>query len=384
VAKAGRTTTGKAKKRSSVPRWAQVSTVFGALLMLLSGGALVTSETLLARYEGAVNQGDLFGDKAAGAEVRKSDIKGPLNILLVGIDPRASQNKNDPPRSDSIMIMHISEDLQSGYVFSMPRDLLVQIPPFPKAGFRGTGSAKINEAMEKGSIVPGKTPDPVRGFELLSNTITTYTGITRFDAGAIIDFGGFEKIVDAMGGVDMYLDSDVKSDHRKPDGGFRPGAPKGSNDFDGYVGPQATYKKGQAHLRGWQALDYVRQRHGLPNSDYDRQRHQQQFLKAMVNQALSKDMVTNLPRLDSVLRAAGESLIFNGRGIKVADFAFALRGIRSDSIQMIKLPGEPVGAGAAYQGERLKPPAKDFFASVQANTVDAFMLAHPEFINKDK
>ena len=56
--------------------------------MLLSGAVLVGYETLLSRYEGSVGKADLFGDKAAGAQERKSDIKGPLNILLVGIDPR--------------------------------------------------------------------------------------------------------------------------------------------------------------------------------------------------------------------------------------------------------------------------------------------------------
>ncbi|MEV4760609.1 LCP family protein [Micromonospora sp. NPDC049559] len=366
-------------RRSTVPRWAQVCTAFGALLVLLSGGMLATSHALIARYAGSVRQADLFGDQAAGAPVQHADIKGPLNILLVGIDPRAGQ-VNEPPRSDSIIIVHVNPGLDSAYLFSIPRDLRVDIPAFPKANYRG-GTDKINAAMAYGSRVPGQAaPDPARGFELLSQTVSDYTGISHFDAGAIVDFTGFQKIVDAMGGVDMYIDSNVKSEHRQPDGSYRTPNPKG----EGYIGPQATYTKGNAHLKGWQALDYVRQRYGLPHGDYDRQRHQQQFIKAMVTQAMSRDVVTNPLKLDAVLRAAGKSLIFNGRGNSIVDYAWALRDLRSDSIQMIKLPGQGIGTGSSYQGERLLAPTDDFFASLETGTTDQFLAAHPDFVNKEK
>ena len=87
VGKAG-TDGGKRSFWRGVPRWARVCTAFGVVLMVLSGAVLVRHEVLLSRYEGAVGKGDLFGDQAAGAQQRKSNIKGPLNILLVGIDPR--------------------------------------------------------------------------------------------------------------------------------------------------------------------------------------------------------------------------------------------------------------------------------------------------------
>jgi LCP family protein required for cell wall assembly len=370
---------GTVRKGSPLPRWARLCTIFGAVLMLVSGGILVTSEVLLARYEGAVGTANLFPEEAGGDPKRTTDIEGPLNVLLVGIDPRAN-NPNEPPRADSILIMHVPAGLDRAYLYSLPRDLIVDIPRFDKAGFAGR-SDKINAAMAYGSRVPGKQkPDEIRGFELLSQTISARTGIKRFDAGAIINFTGFQRIVDAMGGVDMYIDTDVKSEHRQPNGAHRPGNTSG----EGYVGPQAEYKKGQAHLKGWQALDYVRQRKTLPDGDYGRQRHQQQFLKAMVNQAFSRDVVTNPIKLDAVLRAAGQSLVFDGRGHSVADYAFALRGIRSASIVMIKLPGEGIGVGDAYRGERLKPLADEFFAAVRAESVDEFVLAHPELLNKDK
>lgn len=368
----------RVRKNSPLPRWARWCTFMGALLMLLSGGVLVATEALLARYQGAVANADLFGDQASGRQP-VADIKGPLNLLLVGIDPRAS-NPNTPPLADTILILHVTKSMDEAYLFSLPRDLLVEIPRFDKANYPG-GVDRINAAMAHGSKVPGvEKPDPARGFELLATVASNVTGISRFDAGAIINFTGFQKIVDAMGGVTMYIDTDVKSEHRQPNGKHRPRNPNG----EGYIGPQAEYKKGTHHLSGWQALDYVRQRKTLPDGDYGRQRHQQQFVKAMVNQAFSRDVVTNPFKLDAVLRAAGESLIFNGRGHNVVDFAFALRNLRASSIAMIRLPGGAVMSGGTYQGERLEPVAEEFFAAVRQGTVDTFVLNHPELLNHEK
>ncbi|SCE95520.1 transcriptional attenuator, LytR family [Micromonospora coriariae] len=374
---------GKSGRKSSiwrgVPRWARICTVFGTVLTMLSGMVLVGTEVLMARYEGAVGKADLFGDQAAGAQPKKTDIKGPLNILLVGIDPRTP---TAAPLADSIMVLHVPASMDRAYLFSLPRDLYVDIPAFKKADFPGK-TTKINAAMSFGSRVPGGNPDAARGFELLATTAQNVTGIKRFDAGAIINFTGFQKIVDAMGGVDMYVEREVRSEHKQPDGRPRPGNPHG----EGYIGPQAVYEKGNQHLSGWQALDYVRQRYpknGVPDSDYGRQRHQQQFVKAMVGQAFSADVVSNPIKLDKVLRAAGQSLIFSGRGNSVIDFGLALKNIRPNTIQMIKLPGDGVYDGKKYKGEQFKPGVSDFFTALHNEQLDPFLLEHPEFQNKTK
>jgi polyisoprenyl-teichoic acid--peptidoglycan teichoic acid transferase len=367
---------GRAQKSAWVraPRWAKWCSVLGSLLMMGSGGALITSEVLVARYSGAVQSADLLPDEP-GAE-RKSDIKGPLNILLVGIDQRPNQ-PTALPRSDSILILHLPAGLDRGYLVSLPRDLVVDIPGFKEAGYPG-GRDKINAAMAFGSRVAGKQPSTAQGFTLLAKTVSRYTGIKRFDAAGIISFVGFQKIVDAMGGVDLYVDTNVKSEHRKPDGTMRTLRPGGG----GYTGPQAQYKVGKHHLKGWQALDYVRQRYGLPNGDYDRQRHQQQFIKAMIGQAFSKDVVTNPIKLDRVLRAAGQSVIFDGQGHNVVDYGLALKNIRSDSVVTLKLPGGSVLDGRSYAGEQLKPPAQDYFAAVANDQVDQFVVGHPELVSR--
>jgi anionic cell wall polymer biosynthesis LytR-Cps2A-Psr (LCP) family protein len=366
--------------RPRAPRWARVCAVVGALLMIVSGGGLVAAKALVARYAGAVKTEDLFGDAAVGATKEPvSDIKGPLNILLVGIDPR---NATTRPLADSIMIAHVEADMKQVYIFSVPRDLVVDIPEFDKTGFRG-GRDRINAAMSYGSETPSNEhPNVAHGFELLSKTVAARTGIKRFDAGAIINFGGFQKIVDAMGGVTMTIDERTKSEHLQPNGKPRPNNRCGCEHP--YYGPQAVYEKGTQHLKGWQALDFVRQRYGLKGTDYGRQRHQQQFVKAMAEQAMSKNVVTNPIKLDKVLRAAGESLIFNGRGRSVVDWGLALKGVDTKDIMMIKLPGRSEIVNGKYRGEKLDTSADDFFTSLNDGTIAQFMMEHPDFINKVK
>jgi hypothetical protein len=84
-----------------------------------------------------------------------------------------------------------------------------------------------------------------------------------------------------------------------------------------------------------------------------------------------------------VLRAAGKSVTFNGRGSSVADYGFALRNLRPESISMVKLQGGALlSSGGQYEGEQLQPVAKEFFASVRDNTVEEFIAGHPELLNK--
>jgi LCP family protein required for cell wall assembly len=363
------------------PLWARLSAIFGCVLMVLGGGALVTTQVLEARYAGAVDQQQLFGDDAAAASTDQEapDIKGAQNILLVGIDPRTDEQT---PLSDSIIVAHIPAEMDQAYLFSIPRDLVVDIPAFEKTGFRG-GRAKINAAMGFGSSIGNGKHDVVQGFDLLARTVQNLTGIKDFDAGAIINFNGFKAIVDAMGGVTMKVDQNVKSEHLQPNGKPRPRLSRCADNTceHPYYGPQATYKKGTYHLQGWQALDYVRQRYGLPNSDYDRQRHQQQFIKAMAKQALSKDVITSPGKLDKVLRAAGKALIFDGNGNGVLEWAVALKNIRADNLTSIKLPGGGLFENGKYQGEQLDPTAEKFFQAVKSDQLPEFLLNNSQYIN---
>jgi polyisoprenyl-teichoic acid--peptidoglycan teichoic acid transferase len=344
-----------------------VLAVVGAVLLVVAGGAVAAGQWLLARYD--LEQRDLFDQPVEFGQ----DIEGPLNILLVGIDTRPSRPE-EPARADSIMVMHIDESLERGYLLSLPRDLLVDIPPLPEAGFDG-GHDRLNAAMAFGSRQQAgeDLPNLDRGFALLARTVGDLMGIERWDGGAVIDFEGFAGVVDALGGVTMEIDERIVSEHRQPDGTHRPLNPGG----DGYHGPQAVYEPGVHHLEGWQALDLARQRYGHDDGDFGRQRHQQLLVKAIVDRALSRDIVTDPVALDRVVRAAGDSLVFDGRGHRAVDFAFALRDLRPDALATLQVPTVHVGQGDAYRGEQQTPEADELFRAWRQDQLDRFLLDHP-------
>jgi LCP family protein required for cell wall assembly len=350
--------------------------------LVVTGGTIAVAQAARSRYD--LPRADLFGPDPAAAPTPTptptptvepgAGITGPLNFLLVGIDPRVSI-PNWQPHADAVLILHVPAAMDRAYLFSLPRDLRVDVPAFRKARFGGQRT-KLTHAMSFGSRVPGtEKPDAAQGFQLLATTVSRYTGIARFDAGAVLNFGGFTDLVDAVGGVDLYVDQRVVSKHRQPNGKHRRPVP------GGYTGPQMVYEKGTRHFTGWQALDYARQRY-VTGGGYARQRHQQQLIKALVGQILSQEMARDPVRLDRVLRAVGDALIFDGRGRSVIDFAYALREVDPADITLVNLPGGSVGRGGGYAGEDLRPVSRQFIAAVKADRAAQFLAAHPELVGK--
>ncbi|WP_306210027.1 LCP family protein [Actinoplanes sp. RD1] len=298
-----------------------------------------------------------------------ADITGPLDLLLIGVDTRVSI-PDWQPHSDAIMLLHVESGLRSGYLYSLPRDLRVDIPGF--------GRHKITEAMSNGAKVPGTDkPDPARGYELLARTISAYTGIKKFDAGAVLTFGGLSRLTDALGGVTLTIDRKVTSIHKQPDGSNRTLVPGGGD----YTGPQATYLPGTRKLVGWQAIDYARQRYGLPNGDYDRQRHQRQLVRALLDQASRAGLATDPTTLQRVITALGDSVLLSGDRTPL-EYAYALRDLAPANLTLVDLPGRSVFSNGGYIGEQLDPLARDFLKAVAAGRPAPFLAKHPDLINK--
>jgi len=304
-----------------------------------------------------------------------ADITGPLDLLLIGVDTRSSIPDWEP-HADAIMLLHVDEDLRKGYLTSLPRDLRVDMPRFPKAEFRG-GRYKITEAMSRGSRVPGsKRPDTEQGYELLTKVISDYTGIDSFDAGAVLTFTGMSRLTDALGGITMRIDQKVLSQHRRPDGTLRTLRPGGG----GYLGPQATYRPGTRKLNGWQALDYARQRY-TAGGDYSRQRHQRQLVKALLAKAESNGLDTDRDKLQKILGTLRELLVYSGERSPV-EFAYALRNLGPENLTMVGLPGDSVTGRGGYLGEELQPVGRQYLRAVAHNQAAAFLAEHPELVHK--
>ncbi len=364
--------------------------VLGAVIVLLGAGVFVGFRLLTDRVNDAIPQADLFGSATpttangtagpspAGSPTSQpgADIKGPLNILIVGVDTRASY-PGWIPHADAVMIMHVNADLTKAYLTSLPRDLVVNVPAFAPTRFGGSRT-KLTHAMSYGSKIPGKkTPDPKLGFQLVAKAVSGYTGITRFDAGALLTFGGMKKVVDAIGGIDMYIDMKVVSIHIRPDGKHR--APCGGCSH-GYSGPQMVYNVGMRHMTGWQALDYSRQRY-IPGGDYTRGRHQRQIIKAMVAKIFSTDIMTNATKLDSLLASLGSAVVFDGRGRKPTEFVYALRNLKANALTLVGLPGGGAYSGGRYIGENLSGIQASYFSALRQDKLDAFVKANPRLVN---
>jgi polyisoprenyl-teichoic acid--peptidoglycan teichoic acid transferase len=358
------------RRRRRDPLWARLVMIAGALLMVLSGGAIVGGKALLTKLTSSVEQAPLLGD----AGTKMNSIVGPLNILLVGIDERP--NNDEGARADSIMILHVTAAHDQAYLTSIPRDLQVEIPPFEKTKFRGS-TEKINAAYFYGSQNGGGRAG---GFQLLALTVKRLTGIERFNAGAIVNFDGFGAVVRALGGVDMCVDTKepVVSIHVGFDSKGNFLAPR-----DG--GKPATYYPGCHRFAPWQALDYVRQREGpgLPNGDYDRARHQRQFIKAIAAEARKQGVTTNPMKLYQVVNAAGKALTVDTNGIGLDTWLFTLRNLTSDDLVMISTNAgklNTVNCGGAAC-EALTTESATLYEHMRTDTVGDFLVSHPEFIN---
>lgn len=371
---------GTRADKPSMSRRARVVTIALAVVMALGIGAFAVYRWVIDSIDDAIPGADLLGPTlTASAGPRAGhDITGPLNFLILGQDTRVSSNS--APHSDSIMIMHVNADLSHAYLTSLPRDLVVDVPAFAPSGSRAQRT-KITNAMSLGARVPGSNQwNMAQGFQLVSQAARGYTGIEDFDAGAVIGFGGLRDFIDEIGGIELYVDHRVVSIHREPSGRHRKSCDSCPN---GYGGPQMVYEVGLQRLNGWQTLDYARQRYGLPDGAYSRERHHRQIIVAIIAALYEQNLVLNPKAFRQILSTVGDGLVFDGRGRKPTDFGYALRNIGPEDITLIGLPGHGVYTDGAYAGEALDEATKNaYFRALRNDTLDQFVAAHPTLVNR--
>jgi LCP family protein required for cell wall assembly len=380
----------RARRGGRSPRWALWCVVVGALLMAGSGAAVAGSRMLLSTATGTVTRQNLLGQ--ARPATKHVSVKGAKTILLVGLDTRPNQDASKLTRSDSIILLHIPADHRAAYLVSLPRDSYVRIPAFDngKVPYAG-GRNKINAAFAYGSRGLTGQAALTGGFTLLAKTVKNLSGITP-DAGAIIDFQGFKHVVDVLGKVCMYVDTTTTSIHVGTDNSTGKGAGPYKINPDGTLNHKIRgvtpniYRKGNHCFTPAQALDFVRQRDLLEDDSYDygRQRHQQQFLKAVLKNIMDSglDSPTKLPGL---LSALGRTMTVDDGDIPLVDWVFALRGIRPDDLVTIKTNNGTFnsrtieGVGSA---EILDATSMRLLKAVKNDTVDEFVLANPTWVTR--
>lgn len=223
--------------------------------------------------------------------------KDSLNILLVGSDARSAAPttgqgagggwRAGAQRTDTIMLLHLSDDRREASVVSLPRDSWVDVP--------GHGMNKINAAYSLG------------GPPLLIRTVEALTRV-RIDHVAAIDFQGFEQMTDALGGVTV---------------------------------PTAN---GPQHLNGQDALTFVRTRYSLPGGDFGRVQRQQAFLRSVAEQATTGSLANPL-KLDKFLTSVTDTVSVDA-GLSDGDLrklVFGLRNMRRGDVDFLTAPYSGVG-----------------------------------------
>jgi len=182
----------------------------------------------------------------------------------------------------------------------------------------------------------------------------------------------------------MCVDTDLYSIHYYPDG-TKAGNPL-HPQYGGHYGDGKHYKKDDCYdMQPWEALDYSRQRYELPNGDYDRQRHQQQLLKAIVKKVASPDTLTNFTTIRRLQAAAGDLLTLDTGGNKIEDWVLTLSSLRADDMVLIKTNGGHVaGFGDGTSDERLLPDTLALLKSVQADAVFDFLATHSDWVAADQ
>ncbi|GIH06153.1 hypothetical protein Rhe02_42200 [Rhizocola hellebori] len=371
----------KARKRDHVPRWARWCVLGGAMLMIIGGGGLFAVRAFINKATSAIGQQDLLGD----AGDKRTSVDGPITMLLVGMDVRENQH-DDSVRADTIIMVYIPASHDQAYMVSLPRDLQVKIPDYKKSDFRGW-TTKINTAFQGGYQGPGTEKDKRgRGMELLAITIKNLTGIT-FDGAAIIDFAGFEAVLQELGGVTMCVEAQAEAIHLARDKNGKV-VEAWYDDSEGKVrgiptgGSKLIYLPGCQRMAPNVALEYSRLRKGTccPNGDYDRQRHQQQLIKAIISEATNKNMLTDLGKLNRVIQKAGQAFVLDTQGVAVADYLFTLKDIKPDDLISVRINAGQVHTVPGTSDEALTADSKQMLAALRDDQLPAWLLQHTDFL----
>ncbi len=308
--------------RTSVMRGVALG-LTGVLAFGATAGALGASQ-----LTGNIQTSDISGltgdlEKPPPADASAGEAQ---NILILGSDFRGDENADfavagvEGMRSDTAIVAHISADRERVELVSIPRDSMVERPTCEMTD--GTtvagGRSMFNSAFATGADYGG---DLESAAGCAVKTVQETTGV-YIDDFVIVDFAGFESMVDAIGGVPMCIPEAVDD-------------PKADLVLDA----------GFQTLDGADALGYARARYSLGDGgDLSRIGRQQQLIAATLSQVLSQNLLTDATGLYSFLDAATSSLTVSPGLSSVTDLtglAYSLRSIRSGNISLMTIPTSP-------------------------------------------
>ncbi|GHI04959.1 transcriptional regulator [Streptomyces cellostaticus] len=303
---------GRRRKTHSKRRKALLVTAWTAAGVVVLGGTGVGY--VYFKLNGNIKSVDI--NQALGADRPTKVDNGSENILVLGSDSRSGSNKklgggadDGSARSDTAMIVHVYQGHKKASVVSIPRDTLIDRPVCTDT--KGTTHPAASGVMFNESYGTGGAACAVK-------TVESLTGI-RMDHYLEVDFAGFQKLIDDLGGVQVTTTKNIHD-------------------------PQShlNLKAGTHTLNGQESLGLVRTRHGVGDgSDLGRIQLQQAFIKALIDQVKHVGVLSNPKKLYDLADTATQAVTTDsdlGSVNSLADFANGLKGISSSHMKMVTMP----------------------------------------------
>lgn len=288
------------------------SATAGALLAV-SLSSTPLRQTALSPEELTVFSQD---EAIASQKLRLPELTRPVNILLLGTKVLTSDidDPNQPDLgyhalvnsfeglSDTMLLLRFDPEDRRISLLSIPRDTQTQIP--------GYGTAKINHANAYGGAV------------LAAKTISETLGGVEIDRYIRVNVQGIEKLIDALGGVTLYVPQDMK---------YR------DDSQHLYI----DLKEGEQHLNGAKAMEFLRFRYD-GYGDIGRVQRQQLLIRSLLEQTLTPTNLVKFPQVMSIIQSHIDTNLSVQELIALAGFSSQ---VNRSEMQMVMLPGEFSGDG---------------------------------------
>jgi polyisoprenyl-teichoic acid--peptidoglycan teichoic acid transferase len=318
--------------RPSRPRGTRVFLVTASIVAILVSIGSGLSIATIRHAESVIQKVHVGGCTGSNClpSVQPTCIKKACTFLVLGSDSRAGLSgsfgtaKTVPgQRADTIILVQVDPVHGRTVVLSIPRDLRVAIP--------GHGMNKINTAFQYGPDVMVRAVRQLTGF--------------RINHYVQVNFAGFQKLVDALGGVPICIDKPL---------------------YDKLAGLNLPHK-GCYNLKGGQALAFVRARHiqGDLIPDFSRISRQQQFIRAVIEKSLSVGSVFQLPKL---IKAVEKNLVIdeNLNLYSLQDLTRKIASVGQRGVLFRVVPAVPVDIGGVSYVQLVEPQASELFQKMAA------------------
>ena len=283
--------------------------ILAVVVLVVTG---VTAGSVLATFQAVEKIPNAFPAEADRPPVTRGAAASSMNFLLLGSDSRGEHKGSlaeiNGQNSDTLVVMHVPADRDQITVMSIPRDTWLAIP--------GHGEAKVSAAMSWGGV-----PLAVQTVESLIDA--------RIDHVAVVDFGGFQGLTDALGGVD--IDNPIA--------------------FDSFYLTGHAYPRGPQHLTGTEALAFARERAAFPDGDVQRVHNQQLLIAAIFDGIMEQATLTDPGRVSAVIGAVTEHLAVDDTlaSTDLVGLGVELREVRADDVAFFTIP--TLGPGTSPDGQ---------------------------------